>query len=225
MKSWLLLLLALMFCLPAAAEFPFRGCFDLASRRHNIDLDLLLAVASVESNWNADARSSANAHGIMQIRWPLTARHLGTRRLAELYNPCLNIDLGARYLRELSNRYNGDNNLVLAAYNYGPARIRSNKDIPEPVLAYVNRVNAHRERISREMNPAALASLAPNETIEVIRFDHRSRAKRYLESLKKLVPGANFHLKGLEGMNIIYLEAASLTAESRYRLTRLMPGF
>jgi len=225
MKFCLAPLLALVFCPLAAAEFPFCGCFDLASRRHNIDLDLLLAVASVESNWNADARSNANAHGVMQIRWPLTAQHLGTRRVAELYNPCLNIDLGAQYLRELSNSYNGDSNLVLAAYNYGPTRIRSRKDIPERVQEYINKVNKHRARISREMNNAASASLASNDIVEVIRFDHRFRAKRYLESLKKHVPDAKFSIEAHQGMNIIYLDAASLTPESRYRLTLLMPEF
>lgn len=224
MKISLPLLLALMFCPLAAAEFPFRGCFDLASRRHNIDLDLLLAVASVESNWDADARSSANAHGVMQIRWPLTARHLGSRRVAELYNPCLNIDLGAQYLRELSDRYAGDNNLVLAAYNYGPTRIRNSKDIPAGVLAYVRKVETHRERISRKMNNAVMPGLLSKETIEVIRFNHRFRARLYLQSLKKHVPGAKFTLEEHAGKNIIYLDAASLTPESRYRLTQLIPG-
>ncbi len=223
MKFWLTPLLALMFCPFATAEFPYQGCFDLASRRHNIDLDLLLAVASVESNWNADARSNANAHGIMQIRWPLTAKHLGTRRVAELYNPCLNIDLGAQYLRELSNNYNGDSNLVLAAYNYGPTRIRSHKDIPEHVQGYIDKVKKQRARISREMNDAATAGLASNDIIEVIRFDRRFRAKRYLQSLKKHVPDAKFTITAHQGMNIIYLDAASLTPESRYRLTLLMP--
>ena len=87
MKFWFTLLLAAVFCPSAGAEFPFRGCFDLASRRHGVELDLLLAVASVESNWNADARSSANAHGVMQIRWPLTAKHMRAGRVAELYTP------------------------------------------------------------------------------------------------------------------------------------------
>ena len=223
MKFWLAPLLVSMFCPMAAAEFPYQGCFDLASRRHNIDLDLLLAVASVESNWNADARSNANAHGVMQIRWPLTAKHLGTRRVAELYNPCLNINLGAQYLRELFDNYNGDSNLVLAAYNYGPTRIRSGKDIPQQVQGYVNEVKKQRARISREMNNSATASLASNDIIEVIRFGHRFRAKRYLESLKKHVPDAQFTIKVHQGMNIVYLDAASLTPQSRYRLTLLIP--
>ena len=223
MKFWFTLLLAAVFCPSAGAEFPFRGCFDLASRRHGVELDLLLAVASVESNWNADARSSANAHGVMQIRWPLTAKHLGARRVAELYNPCLNIDLGAQYLRELSNRYQGDKLLVLAAYHYGPARIRSSRDIPGSVLDYVNRVKAHQQRISREMNDAASSSLAANNIIEVIHFDRRSRANRYLQNLKKQVPGAKFTLKTHRGTNIISLDTASLTPESRYRLSLLIP--
>ncbi len=223
MKLWIALLPALLFCNTAGAEFPFRGCFDLASRRHNIDLDLLLAVASVESNWDADARSNANAHGVMQIRWPLTAKHLGSRRVAELYNPCLNIDMGARYLRELSDIYKGDEHLVLAAYNYGPTRIRSRKDIPATVQKYVSRVNLQRVKISQEMNSLAGSNLTSSDIIELIRFNHHSRAKRYLETMIKQIPGARFTLKNQAGTTIIYLDGASLTPDSRYRRALLIP--
>ena len=74
-------------------RYPYQGCFEIASTMHNVPLDLLLAVAATESNWNPDAHSNKNAHGIMQIQWPGTARHLGARRVSELYNPCLNIEL------------------------------------------------------------------------------------------------------------------------------------
>jgi membrane-bound lytic murein transglycosylase MltF len=225
MKMWTALLLATAFCPVALAEFPYRGCFDLASRRHKIDLDLLLAVASVESNWDADARSPANAHGVMQIRWPLTAKHLGIRRVAELYNPCLNINLGAQYLRELSNIYGGDDDLMLAAYNYGPGRIRSRKDIPVRVRRYVDRVTSRRAKISGQMNELAGANLVSGDVIEVIRFDYRSRAKRYLRGLQNQVPDAEFTIDTRPGKNIIYLDTASLTAESRYRLTGLLPKY
>ena len=77
-------------------RYPYQGCFEVAAQMHAVPLELLLAVAATESNWQADARSDANAHGIMQIQWPGTARHLGVKRVAELYNPCLNISLGAQ---------------------------------------------------------------------------------------------------------------------------------
>ena len=84
-----------------AYRFPFSSCFSTAALQYNLPETLLLAVARGESDFEATARSRANAHGVMQILWPDTAKHLGIHRLSELYDPCTNIDAGARYLREL----------------------------------------------------------------------------------------------------------------------------
>jgi hypothetical protein len=221
---FLALLLTILQCTVARAEqYPFSGCFDLASRRHNIDLSLLLAVASVESGWNPDARSPANAHGLMQIRWPVTARHLGTKRVAELYNPCLNIDLGAQYLRELLDHYDQDTHLALAAYNYGPTRIKSQSDIPDSVQGYVNLVNRERVKIANEMNRSVPGKLNSREPIEIIRFNNASRARRYLASLQEQIPGLALNIRQTRRENIIYLDPDSLTPDSRYRLRSLVP--
>jgi len=107
-------------------SFPHAACFRAAARDHGLPETLLLAVARGESDFEATARSHANAHGVMQIRWPQTAQHLGVHRLSALYDPCTNIDAGARYLKELMGRYDGDLHLALAAYNYGPGRISPN---------------------------------------------------------------------------------------------------
>ena len=207
-----------------AADYPYRGCFDIASQRHNIDLGLLLAVASVESNWDADARSNANAHGVMQIRWPLTARHLGAGRVAELYNPCLNIDLGARYLSELAKTYKQDTQLMLAAYNYGPSRIRIPSDIPVSVQRYINKVSNRRTRILTEMKADTPAMLWEDNTVELIRFGSASRARHYLEALRKRVPRAKFRLaENSAGRSVVYLDPHGLDSDSRYRLSALLP--
>src|SRR4030095_16882837 len=126
-------------------------CFDIAARLHDVPVELLLAVAATESNWDPDARSNANAHGIMQIQWPGTARHLGFERVAELYNPCANIDAGARYLRELLDSHNGSVDRALAAYNYGPARIAKSASVPAGAQRYAKTVANHRERITTAM--------------------------------------------------------------------------
>ncbi len=104
-------------------RFPFATCFRAAALSNGLPETLLLAVARGESNFDATARSRANAHGVMQIQWPETAHHLGIYRLSDLYDPCTNIDAGSRYLKELLARYDGDLHLSLAAYNYGPSRI------------------------------------------------------------------------------------------------------
>jgi hypothetical protein len=112
--------------LEPAYRFPHSTCFKAAALQYDLPETLLLAIARGESDFEPAARSRANAHGVMQILWPDTARHLGIHRLSELYDPCTNIDAGARYLRELLDRYDGNTHLALAAYNYGPGRIATN---------------------------------------------------------------------------------------------------
>ncbi|MDH3451642.1 MAG: lytic transglycosylase domain-containing protein, partial [Gammaproteobacteria bacterium] len=108
---------------PPAFKFPHATCFSAAALQYELPESLLLAVARGESDFEATARSRANAHGVMQILWPGTAKHLGIHRLSDLYDPCTNIDAGARYLKELLAHYDGNLHLALAAYNYGPGRI------------------------------------------------------------------------------------------------------
>ena len=96
-----------------AYTFPHSTCFKAAALQYDLPETLLLAVARGESDFEPTARSRANAHGVMQILWPDTARHLGIFRLSQLYDPCTNIDAGARYLRELLGRYEGNLHLAL----------------------------------------------------------------------------------------------------------------
>lgn len=125
-------------------QFPHASCFRAAASAHDVPETLLLAVARGESDFQATARSRANAHGVMQILWPGTANDLGIHRLAELYDPCTNIDAGTRYLKQLLQRFNGNLHLALAAYNYGPQRIAANSaDIPSGALWYSNYIFRH----------------------------------------------------------------------------------
>ena len=89
--------------LEPAYRFPHSRCFGMASIQHGLPLTLLLAVARGESDFVETARSRANAHGVMQILWPDTARHLGIYRLSKLYDPCTNIDASCDYfIKELN---------------------------------------------------------------------------------------------------------------------------
>ncbi|MCC5886526.1 MAG: lytic transglycosylase domain-containing protein [Gammaproteobacteria bacterium] len=142
-----LVLCGILSAAAAGPPYPFQSCFETASELHDVPLDLMLAVAATESNWDPNARSHANAHGIMQIQWPGTAHHLGVERLTQLYKPCLNIELGGRYLREMLDRHDDDTTWALAAYNYGPARIASSPTLPAGALRYAATVEAHRARI------------------------------------------------------------------------------
>ncbi len=124
--------------------FPHSHCFSAAATRYELPETLLLAVARGESDFDATARSRANAHGVMQILWPVTAKHLGIERLSRLYDPCTNIDAGARYLKEMLARYEGNLHLALAAYNYGPNRIPVNAvSIPDGARWYSGYIYRH----------------------------------------------------------------------------------
>ncbi len=183
---------ALLLCssVHSVTQYPYLSCFEAASRLHDVPVDLLLAVAATESNWDPDARSAANAHGIMQIQWPGTARHLGVSRLSELYNPCLNIERGAKYLSELLARSGGAEDRALAAYNYGPSRIASSSMLPPGALRYVSTVQGHRQRIVRKTGARQASST--RAAAHTVRFDTAHRARRYARSLDERVEGADF---------------------------------
>jgi len=184
----------------AGTSYPYQSCFEVASRMHDVPLDVLLAVAAAESAWNPDARSHANAHGIMQIQWPGTARHLGVTRVSELYNPCLNIELGARYLRELLDRSGGDLERALASYNYGPSRIEGVAVLPAGASRYVAAVSGQRRRIlgaaaaaaAADADDDAAAPAAATAPGAVMRFDHLARARRFAAALNEQVSSAEF---------------------------------
>lgn len=90
------------------------------SKDWKVDPLLVLSVVKQESAFNAEATSSANAFGLMQII-PPTARDLDPKvDIVELFNPTKNVNLGSKYISQLMNRYNGNVVLALSAYNAGP---------------------------------------------------------------------------------------------------------
>jgi peptidoglycan lytic transglycosylase len=97
------------------------------SREKNVDAALIAAVIYSESKFS-DRTSTAGARGLMQIT-PETAkdveRHSGgtTFKLADLGDPEINIRYGTYRLRELLDRYEGDEVAALAAYNAGPGNV------------------------------------------------------------------------------------------------------
>ena len=80
----------------------------------------------------------------MQVVWPGTANYLGIKSLKELKKPCVNVDAGARYIKEQIDRFDGDIHLALAAYNYGPHRIAKDKEnIPKGANWYSGYIYQH----------------------------------------------------------------------------------
>lgn len=95
------------------------------SARYDLSPALLEALVWQESRWRANAVSHAGARGLAQLM-PGTARDLGV----DPDDPFANLEGGARYLREQLDRFDGDLEKALAAYNAGPGRVMRAGGIP-----------------------------------------------------------------------------------------------
>lgn len=91
---------------------------------YTVDPSVVLAIARIESRFEADAVSQVGARGLMQLM-PATARHLAGHRLSrdELEKPTYNLALGQRYIKSLLRQVNGNLLELAAAYNAGPANL------------------------------------------------------------------------------------------------------
>jgi hypothetical protein len=123
---------------PASASGPVdRLGFTRAGTASDLSPDLLAAVAWRESAFKNQAVSSAGALGQMQLM-PRTARDLRV----DPRDPRQNLRGGAVYLKALLNRYHGDLERALAAYNAGPATVDRYRGVPpiRETQAYVGAV-------------------------------------------------------------------------------------
>jgi soluble lytic murein transglycosylase-like protein len=109
-----------------------------ASKRHGVSFPLLKAIIKAESDFDPQAVSKKGAMGLMQIM-PQNFKLLG---LEDPFDPTQNINAGARYFKQLYDRFGGKLALSLAAYNAGPSVVDRYKTIPpyEETEEYVRRV-------------------------------------------------------------------------------------
>jgi len=97
--------------------------FDELESHSSVDTALLLGLARQESGFDPNARSRANAQGLLQVL-PSTAYGIKKSRKKELYDYAHNIEVGAKYLLSLIERFDGSAEKAFAAYNAGPTNVR-----------------------------------------------------------------------------------------------------
>ena len=118
------------------------------SERFDLSPTLIEALVWQESRWRETAVSHAGARGLAQLM-PGTARDLGV----DPDDPMQNLEGGARYLREQLDRFDGDLEKALAAYNAGPGRVIRANGIPN-IRETRHYVAAIMGRLSNHSRPA-----------------------------------------------------------------------
>ena len=109
-----------------------------ASERSGVSFPLLKAIIKAESDFDPHAVSKKGATGLMQIM-PENFKPLG---ISDPFDPWENINAGARYFKQMYDRFKGKLTLSLAAYNAGPTAVDRYQTIPpyEETQEYVRRV-------------------------------------------------------------------------------------
>lgn len=119
---WKMLLIFMAFPQVARAvpRYDWQATLHIAADYHNLSVEFLDALITVESNWDPRAVSPAGAKGLAQLM-PITVVHLA---IDDPFDPHQAIWGAAIYLRQLHNRFR-DWRLALAAYNAGPTAVRA----------------------------------------------------------------------------------------------------
>jgi soluble lytic murein transglycosylase-like protein len=135
---------------------PYAELIRVASAKYSLDPLLLANVMAAESNFNPRAVSRKNAQGLMQLMPETSSRLL----VKNPFDPAQNIYAGAAYLKQMLNRFEGNVELALAAYNAGPDRVIQYGGVPpfRETQDYVRRIT---DRVNSGSSPSALPAGAP----------------------------------------------------------------
>jgi hypothetical protein len=128
---------------------PFGDIIHAKAQKYDVDPVLVAAVVETESSFRSNARSQVGAKGLMQLM-PRTGRWMGARNL---YNADQNVDAGAKYLKYLNARFDGNLTKTIAAYNAGEGNVRRYNGVPpfRETRSYVKRVMSRYEKRKQEL--------------------------------------------------------------------------
>ena len=142
-------------------QVPFGSIIYSEAKKNNLPPELVAAVVQQESKFKPTARSGAGAVGLMQLV-PRTGRWMGAR---DLTNPSQNITAGAKYLKYLTEQFNGDQQKAIAAYNAGEGAVRRFGGVPpyRETRNYVQKVKSYQQDFGdRVQSHAAELGTAPS---------------------------------------------------------------
>jgi soluble lytic murein transglycosylase-like protein len=139
-------------------QVPFGSIIYDEAKKNDLAPELVAAVVHTESKFVPTARSQAGAIGLMQLV-PKTGRWMGAR---DLTNPAQNIAAGAKYLRYLSNRFGGDEQKTIAAFNAGEGNVRRFGGVPpfRETVNYISRVNSFKSDLTDQVSNHTLIAEA-----------------------------------------------------------------
>jgi soluble lytic murein transglycosylase-like protein len=131
-------------------QVPFGSIIYSEARKNDLSPELVAAVVNTESKFRPAVRSTRGAIGLMQLV-PATGRWMGAR---DLTNPAQNISAGAKYLKYLTDRFNGDQQKAVAAYNAGEGNVRRFNGVPpfSETRNYVSRVQSFQQDLGAQLS-------------------------------------------------------------------------
>jgi hypothetical protein len=137
-------------------EIPFGGIIYSEAKKNDLPPELVAAVVHAESKFVPTARSNRGAVGLMQLV-PKTGRWLGASNLSD---PAQNIQAGTKYLRYLTDRFGGDQQKAIAAYNAGEGSVRRFGGVPpfEETRNYMERVRSFQQDLGARIDGQSAAA-------------------------------------------------------------------
>jgi len=130
-------------------DAPFDHFINQAATTHQVDPALIKAIIMAESRYNPKAVSKRGAKGLMQLM-PVTAKSLGVE---DSFDPEDNINGGVMYFKKLLDRFEGDVELALAAYNAGSRYVRKYGGVPpfRQTQTYIQKVFKYHRHYKQEV--------------------------------------------------------------------------